>query len=127
METILQLITILAVIVGTVFSCLGVLGYLRLPDVYTRLHATGKVSLFGVVFLLIAAVAWTPLGLGKALILIAFLLLAGPATTHAIASAAYRIGIPVQPSLRDDLAVLSERHAADAAGPILAPAGESTE
>jgi multicomponent Na+:H+ antiporter subunit G len=107
MATILQLITIAAVVIGTAFSFLGVLGYLRLPDVYTRLHATGKVSLFGVVFLLIAAVAWTPLGLGKALILIAFLLLAGPATTHAIASAAYRIGIPLKPGLRDELAAVS--------------------
>jgi multicomponent Na+:H+ antiporter subunit G len=33
---------------------------LRLPDVYTRLHATGKVSVFGVVMLLLAAVFWTP-------------------------------------------------------------------
>ncbi len=117
METILQLITIAAVIIGTVFSFLGVLGYLRLPDVYTRLHATGKVSLFGVVFLLIAAVTWTPLGLGKALILIAFLLLAGPATTHAIASAAYRIGIPLQPGLRDELAAISTIQDTSAADP----------
>ena len=104
MDTILQLIAILAVVVGTIFSVLGVLGYIRMPDVYTRLHATGKVGVFGVVLLLVAAAAWTRLGIGKALILIIFLMLAGPVTSHALASAAYRLGIPVRQAVRDDLA-----------------------
>ena len=104
METVLQLITLLAVVTGTIFSALGVLGYIRLPDVYTRLHATGKVGVFGVVLLLVAAVAWTPLGLGKGLVLIALLLVVGPVTSHALASAAYRISIPMAGRLRDDLA-----------------------
>jgi multicomponent Na+:H+ antiporter subunit G len=104
METILQFIAIIAVIIGTVFSVVGVLGLVRFPDVYTRLHATGKVGVFGVVLLLIAAVAWTPLGFGKGLILIILLMVAGPVTTHAIASAAYRAGIPLKAGKRDDLA-----------------------
>jgi len=104
MDILLQAIAVLAVIGGTLFSVVGVLGYVRLPDVYTRLHATGKVGVFGVVLLLAAAIAWTPLGLGKGLVLIALLLLAGPVTSHALASAAYRIGIPMKRPLRDDLA-----------------------
>lgn len=108
MEPILQLGTIIAVVVGTVFSALGVLGYIRMPDVYTRLHATGKVGVFGVVILLVAAVLWTPLGFGKALVLILFLLIAGPATSHAMASAAYRVGIPLAQATRDDLGTVSE-------------------
>jgi len=109
MDLVLQLIAILAVVSGTMFSALGVLGYIRLPDVYARLHATGKVGVFGVVLLLVAAVAWTPLGLGKGFVLIALLLIAGPVTSHALASAAYRIGIPVKGALRDDLARDIER------------------
>lgn len=104
MDVLLQLIAILAVVMGTVFSALGVLGYIRLPDVYTRLHATGKVGVFGAVLLLVAAMAWTPLGLGKGLVLIALLLIAGPVTAHTLASAAYRIGIPMKKAIRDDLA-----------------------
>jgi len=103
MGTIFQLIALIAVIIGTLFSVVGVLGYLRLPDVYTRLHATGKVGVFGVVLLLVAAIVWTPLGWAKALLLIVLLMVAGPVATHAIASAAYRIGIPRQDTLRDDL------------------------
>jgi multicomponent Na+:H+ antiporter subunit G len=104
MDILLQLIAILAVMAGTLFSVLGVLGYIRLPDVYTRLHATGKVGNFGVVLLLIAAVAWTPLSLGKGLVVMALLLLAGPVSAHSLASAAYRIGIPLKKAIRDDLA-----------------------
>jgi multicomponent Na+:H+ antiporter subunit G len=102
MDFILQLIAFLAVVVGTAFSVLGVLGLIRLPDVYTRLHATGKVSTFGVILLLVAAVGWTPLGWGKGLLLALFLLVAGPVASHAIASAAYRLGIPMK-AVRNDL------------------------
>ena len=112
METILQGLAVLAVLAGTAFSVLGVLGYVRLPDVYTRLHAVGKVGIFGTVLLLLGAVVWTPLGLGKGLVLIALLLLAGPVTAHALASAAYRAGIPQSHALRDDLAqVVGQRQA----------------
>lgn len=107
-EVVLQGIAIVAVLAGTAFSVLGVLGYVRLPDVYTRLHAVGKVGVFGTVLLLIGAVAWTPLGLGRGLVLIALLLLSGPVTAHALASAAYRVGIPVKLAIRDDLAGIAE-------------------
>ena len=103
METILQFIAIAAVISGTLFSIVGVLGLIRLPDVYTRLHATGKVGVFGVVLLLVAAVASTSLHWGRALLLIVLLMIAGPVTSHALASAAYRLGIPMKQAVRDDL------------------------
>jgi monovalent cation/proton antiporter MnhG/PhaG subunit len=74
METFLQIIAIVAVVTGTCFSVVGVLGYFRLPDVYTRLHATGMVSIFGVVLLLVAAAVHTPVNWGHALVLILFLL-----------------------------------------------------
>lgn len=108
MQTLLQLIAILAIVGGTAFSVLGVLGFIRMPDVYTRLHATGKVSVFGVALLLLATVALTPLDFGKGLILIVLLVIGGPATSHAIGSAAHRIGIPLKQAIRDDLAALEQ-------------------
>jgi multicomponent Na+:H+ antiporter subunit G len=108
MDTVLQLIALLAVIVGTFFSLVGVVGLIRLPDVYTRLHATGKVGVYGAVLLLVAAAAWTPLGWGKALLLIILLMVAGPVSAHAIASAAYRVGIPMDDPVRDDLGDLGQ-------------------
>jgi multicomponent Na+:H+ antiporter subunit G len=104
MATAFQIIAILLILVGTAFSLLGVIGYIRLPDVYTRMHAAGKVNVFGVIFLLIAAILVTPLSLGNSLIFIVLLLIAGPVGVHAMASAAYRIGIDMRNPVRDDLA-----------------------
>ena len=94
----------LAVVIGTCFSVIGVLGYFRLPDVYTRLHTVGMVSTFGVVLLLVTAAIRTPVSWGHALVLILFLIIAGPPTAHSIASAAHRIGLKRKEAVRDDLA-----------------------
>ena len=110
METFLQIIAIVAVTIGTCFSVVGVLGYFRLPDVYTRLHATGMVSIFGVVLLLVAAIVRTPVSWGHALVLIFFLLTAGPPTAHAIGSAAKRINLPLKGARRDDLMIQPKAH-----------------
>ena len=103
MENITILLTILTIVIGTLFSLTGVIGYIRFPDVYTRLHATAKVSVFGGVMLMVAAVLYTPLSFGKGLVLICLLLVAGPVVSHAVASAAYRIKIPLTNSKRNDL------------------------
>lgn len=102
METVLQVLAFIFLVLGTLLSIIGVLGFIRLPDVYTRLHATGKVSVFGLVFLLLAADILTPLATWKALLLIFFVLAASPTVSHAISSAAYRAGIPIV-GKRDDL------------------------
>lgn len=108
MNTILQLVAVIVVLAGTAFSVLGVLGYIRMPDVYSRLHVTGKVGVFGVVLLLVAAAVWIPAGLGRSVILIGFLLLLGPVISHSLGSAAYRIGVPLKGAVRDDLARASD-------------------
>ena len=107
MEGFVQGLTIVAVLIGTIFSFLGILGMIRMPDVYTRLHATGKVGVFGVAFLLLAAALWTPVSFGKTIVIILLILLTGPVTTHALASTAFRLGIPLQAGTRNDLVALS--------------------
>jgi multicomponent Na+:H+ antiporter subunit G len=92
MDTLLKIVGLFFILAGTLFSIIGILGLVRLPDAYSRLQATGKISVFGCVFLTIAAMCLTPLSIGKGLVLIFFLLLSGPAIAHALASAAYRAG-----------------------------------
>jgi multicomponent Na+:H+ antiporter subunit G len=103
METLFQVLAAIALLVGSLFSIVGILGMFRFPDVYTRLHATGKVSVFGAVLVLFATILLTPLGVGKGLVLIALLLLSAPVVSHAIVSAAYRAGIPMERVSQDDL------------------------
>jgi multicomponent Na+:H+ antiporter subunit G len=130
LESLSYLIAVLAVLVGTFFSVVGIIGLVRLPDVYARMHATGKVSTFGVVLLTVAAVFVTPLAWSKALVLIALLILAGPVVSHAISSAAYRLGLPVKQALRDDLARHRLDKSADVASqpspPLTASRAEGT-
>lgn len=104
METMVLIICIILVILGTFFSVIGVLGYFRLPDVYSRLHTTGKVAVFGAVFFLLAGILLEDATWGYSLVLIFFILASGPATSHTIAAAANRIGIKRVHALRDDLA-----------------------
>jgi multicomponent Na+:H+ antiporter subunit G len=109
METIGYIIAIIAVLIGSVFSIVGIIGLVRLPDAYSRLHATGKVSTFGVVLLLVAAALVMPGAWGKALVMIVLLMIAGPVISHALGSAAYRLGIPLKRVVRDDLANVAEK------------------
>lgn len=104
MENIAILFTIISICVGTLFSLSGVIGYFRFNDVYTRLHATAKVSVFGSVFLMFAAILNTKLSFGKGLVFISLLMISGPVISHSLASAAYRLKIPLSKSNQDDLA-----------------------
>ena len=103
MDDIRTALAIVAVVVGTAFSLVGLIGFIRLPDVYTRLHATGKVSVFGVVFLLVAATLITPVGAGRAAVLILLLVIGAPTASHALASAAWRARIKPARTIRNDL------------------------
>ena len=46
----------ISLVVGMAFNALGVVGILRFPDVYTRLHADTKCTTFGSIFTSLAVV-----------------------------------------------------------------------
>jgi multicomponent Na+:H+ antiporter subunit G len=103
MQLLLDVLAIAALAVGTLFSLVGVLGLIRLPDAYSRLHATGKVSVFGVGILLVGAMLTGTTHLGKAVSLVLFLVIAGPVLAHALAAAAGQAGVPMRThQARDD-------------------------
>lgn len=88
------LITVLLA-AGFFFHGVAALGVLRLPDFYTRLHALSKAETLGVTLTVSALVVWAgPSLLAAKLVLVAaFLFLANPTSTHAIARAALRTGL----------------------------------
>jgi multicomponent Na+:H+ antiporter subunit G len=99
----LQLLGLVILWAGVIFCALGVVGLLRLPDVYCRLHASGKISTVGLCGLLIGAALLMPSVALKVMGLGVFLIISSPVSSHAIALAAYRLGVPMQRSVRDDL------------------------
>ena len=90
--------------IGIFFNCLGIIGLLRFPDVYTRLHAETKCTTFGSIFLSLAVIIYGfgLLFLGKTeygilsfrtIIALIALIVTNPTGAHAIARAAHRSGV----------------------------------
>ncbi|HPG41893.1 MAG TPA: monovalent cation/H(+) antiporter subunit G [bacterium] len=85
------------IFIGIAFDFLGVLGLVRLPDVYNRLQAATKCVTFGsagILFGVFLINGFTSFGF-KALLGIMFIFLSSPVAAHAIARAAHRGGIPL--------------------------------
>lgn len=87
---IVEIIGLMALIFGLFFCAVGVLGVMRMPDIYTRLHASGKVATLGLFGLLLGSAILMPAITLKALALGLFILVTSPVTTHAIAASEYR-------------------------------------
>jgi len=87
-------------LLGAFFFLTGAVGYYRLPDFFTRMHALGKSDTLGA-FLSLLGVAcctgWTLVSLKIVLVAI-FILIANPTATHALARAALASGL--QPWVR---------------------------
>ena len=83
---------------GAFFMLTGALGLLRLPDFYTRLHATGKCDTLGEVLIIVGCMVYQgsqgqPFLIIKLFFLMLFIFLANPVATHAIMKAAYTTGV----------------------------------
>ena len=100
----MEILGLVALWFGVFFCFAGILGLVRMPDVYCRLHAAGKASTVGLCGLLVSAAFLLPVVTLKVIALAVFCILILPVSTHAIAAAAYRHGVPMQRPVRDDLA-----------------------
>ena len=78
------------------------IGLLRLPDLYTRMHAVTKAGTLGIGLVLVSAmVAFADVSVGtRALVALLFVLFTAPVSAHMIGRAGYLGGV----SLWDDTA-----------------------
>jgi multicomponent Na+:H+ antiporter subunit G len=77
------------VILGVAVMTLGVYGLIRMPDIYTKLHASSKAVFLGAITLMVASVATGERDIIMRVILIgAALLITTPIASHVIAHAA---------------------------------------
>ena len=93
---VLQAMSILLILVGTLFFLAGTLGLLRFPDIYTRLHALTKADNVGLGFVVFGLVLQAD-SLTSALLLILIwllVMLAGASGGQLVAEAALRHDIP---------------------------------
>ena len=104
MGTLLNILMLISVLIGLFFNTMGVLGILRFPDVYTRLHADTKATTFGSIFTSLAVVIWALRSLAETgdgqyvnlavhtVFAVVVLALTNATGAHAIARAAYHMG-----------------------------------
>lgn len=87
----LEWLALVLVAGGIFFSLVAVVGIIRLPDLYTRAHATSKSDTLGTILSLagVALVLQTDVTTAKTVFLLLFMLITNPTAAHAITRAAY--------------------------------------
>jgi multicomponent Na+:H+ antiporter subunit G len=81
--------------VGGAGVVVGAIGLIRFPDFFTRLHAAGITDTAGAELILLGMILQAPSGLVAAKLLFVgfFLFMTSPVSTHAIAHAAWVVGL----------------------------------
>lgn len=95
MEFVVDIVSWFLLLGGGVFVFIGGLGALRMPDLYTRMHAVGLTDSVGSILVLFGATLQAGLSLAaaKLAIIIVFLLLTCPTAGYALARAARLSGL----------------------------------
>ncbi len=83
------------IVAGLFFTLVAAVGLVRMPDLYSRAHATSKTDTLGTVLTLAGVALAFEAGVPRAklLILAVFMLITNPTATHAITRSAYDQGI----------------------------------
>jgi multicomponent Na+:H+ antiporter subunit G len=84
-------------LLGTGFVVVAAIGLLRLPDLYTRMHAVTKAGTLGIGCILVsAAVAFGDVSVAtRAVVAILFVLFTAPVSAHMIGRAGYLGNVPL--------------------------------
>jgi multicomponent Na+:H+ antiporter subunit G len=93
-----ELIGSVLILLGAVFHFSAGLGMLRMPDAYTRMQAGTKASTLGNTLVLIGLAFYHPGWSLKLAIIVYFVLMTNPVSSHALARAAHAIRIPMTQS-----------------------------
>ena len=83
------------VLLSAITTSVAIYGLIRLPDIYTRIHAASKVAVLGVIPILVASLStgdWSLIL--RAALIATLLILTTPVAAHAIARAASLEGAP---------------------------------
>jgi multicomponent Na+:H+ antiporter subunit G len=104
MEQARDIVSMVLILAGSAFSVVGGIGILRLPDVFARMHGAGITDTLGAGLILIGLMfqGAGPLVVVKLAMILGFLWITSPTSTHALAKSALAHG--EKPKLAGDLA-----------------------
>lgn len=83
------------ILLGSVFLFSAGLGLLRMPDAYTRIQAGTKATTLGNMLVLAGLAVHHPGWTFKLVLIVYFVLMTNPVSSHALSRAAYRIRTPM--------------------------------
>jgi len=92
---ILKIIGAVITLMGSIALLIGALGLVRMPDLYNRIQTGTKASTFGTVLTLLGLIFIFPGWVGKLIILMLFVGISNPVSSHVLARNAYRYGVPL--------------------------------
>lgn len=81
-------------LIGSIVLLIASIGLVRMPDVYNRLQVGTKATTLGTILSLIGLAFIIPGWSGKLILLIFFIMMTNPVSSHVLARAAYFIKIP---------------------------------
>ena len=91
------------VYVGYIFIFLGMIAFLisaiglvRMPDIYTRMHAGTKATTMGIILVVLGAICIEPTWAWKLILLAIFILLTNPLSSSVIARASHSDGATLE-------------------------------
>jgi len=92
---VLELLSWVSLVAGSLFCIIGALGLFRMPDVYTRIHAASVIDTLGMGFILLGLLLQVSSWLVALKLIALFFLIffASPTATHALAKAALTRGL----------------------------------
>jgi len=98
---IVDLLSWVLIVGGGAFCIIGGIGMLRMPEVFTRMHAAGIIDSAGLGLMMIGLMlqAGFTLVTAKLILIVVFVLYTSPMSTHALAQTAISTGI--KPLLAD--------------------------
>jgi multicomponent Na+:H+ antiporter subunit G len=103
----------IVLVLGATFTLLAAVGVVRLPDLYTRMHAASKAGAVGggLILVAVAVLSQDASVSMRAVIGVLFLLLTTPVSAHLLARASYLSGYkPCNQTLIDELASNNEQN-----------------
>jgi len=94
---VLDALAALCLLAGAFFCLVAAIGVVRLPDLFTRMHAASKAGTFGVGLTMLGVAIWCADAgpVTRALATVGFLVLTAPVGAHLLGRAAYRDGVPL--------------------------------
>ncbi len=92
MDHLLNIAAVICIVLGAAFFVAGTVGLLRLPDLYTRLHALTKADNLGLGLIMLGLILYAPdlFFAGKLLLLWVLVMVSGATGSHLIAKRALR-------------------------------------